>query len=155
MRHLALLLLVSLINVIAAPFLPSRSAAAPLPDGPTDFIRRIDLPTNDLVYSSTTGKLYASLPSFAGSNGNSIAAIDPRPDQSPALPSSVVNQTSSHFQTTVTASTFISRAPQQFAVSMLSPTRPVCSSQPVKTSLLVVILSMTSLLLQQTPAQSL
>jgi hypothetical protein len=33
--------------------------------------------TNDLVYSSTTGRIYASLPSFAGSNGNSIAAIDP------------------------------------------------------------------------------
>ncbi|HSE16433.1 MAG TPA: Calx-beta domain-containing protein [Pyrinomonadaceae bacterium] len=80
MRHLALLLLISLLNLIAAPFLPaSRSAAAPLnaPDGPTDFIRRIDLTTNDLAYSSTTGRIYASLPSFAGSTGNSIAAIDP------------------------------------------------------------------------------
>ena len=79
MRKIALLLLVSTINLIAGPFLPaSRSAAAPKPpDGPTEFIRRIDLTTNDLVYSSTTGKIYASLPSLAGSNGNSIAAIDP------------------------------------------------------------------------------
>jgi sugar lactone lactonase YvrE len=80
MKHLPLLLLVSLINLIAVPFLPAtRSAAALLnaPDEPTDFIRRIDLTTNDLVYSSTTGRIYASLPSFAGSIGNSIAAIDP------------------------------------------------------------------------------
>jgi hypothetical protein len=78
-RRLTVLLLVSLVNLIAAPFLlASRSAAAPKPpDGPTEFIRRIDLTTNDLVYSSTTGKIYASLPSLAGSNGNSIAAIDP------------------------------------------------------------------------------
>ncbi len=79
-RRLALLLLVSTINFIAAPFLlATRSAAAPLnaPDVPTDFIRRINLTTNDLVYSSSTGKIYASLPSFAGSSGNSIAAIDP------------------------------------------------------------------------------
>jgi len=74
-RRLTLLLLVSLVNLIASPFLP----AAPLtaPDGPTEFIRRINLTTNDLVYSSTTGKIYASLPSAAGSGGNSIAAIDP------------------------------------------------------------------------------
>src|ERR1041385_2106936 len=80
MKKIAFLLLVSLVNCIAAPFLhASRSAAASVtpPDGPTDFIRRIDLTTNDLVYSSTTGKIYASLPSLAGSNGNSIAAIDP------------------------------------------------------------------------------
>jgi len=78
--RLALLLLVSTINFIAAPFLlASRSAAAPLnaPDGPTEFIRRIDLTTNDLVYSSTTGRIYASLPSRTGSTGNSIAAINP------------------------------------------------------------------------------
>jgi Calx-beta domain-containing protein/uncharacterized protein DUF4214 len=74
-RRLTLLLLVSIINLIAAPFLP----AAPVnpPDAPTEFIRRINLTTNDLVYSSTTGKIYASLPSAAGSGGNSIAAIDP------------------------------------------------------------------------------
>jgi hypothetical protein len=80
MKKTAFLLLVATINLIASPFLlASRGAAAPLapPDGPTEFIRRIDLTTNDLVYSSTTGKIYASLPSLAGSNGNSIAAIDP------------------------------------------------------------------------------
>jgi len=79
-RRLALLLLLSTINFIAAPFLlASRSAAAPLspPDGPTEFIRQINLTTNDLVYSSSTGKIYASIPSTAGSGGNSIAAIDP------------------------------------------------------------------------------
>ena len=82
MRHtrLSLLVLVSLVNFIAAPFLlATRSTAVPLnaPDEPTEFIRRINLTTNDLVYSSTTGKIYASIPSSAGSSGNSIAAIDP------------------------------------------------------------------------------
>src|SRR5215213_1764128 len=74
----ALLLLLGIVNLIASPF-PTRAAnneAAPF-DGPTDFIRRIALRTNDLVYSGSTGKLYASLPSNAGSNGNSIAPIDP------------------------------------------------------------------------------
>src|SRR4026208_1393331 len=78
-RRLTLLILVSLVNLIASPFLPARNtvAAPNPPDGPTEFIRRINLTTNDLVYSSTTGKIYASLPSAAGSGGNSIAAIDP------------------------------------------------------------------------------
>src|SRR5689334_15181327 len=80
MKKIAFVLLVSIINLIAAPFsLASRSAAAPLNpfDGPTDFIRRINLSTNDLVYSNTTGKIYASIPSTAGAGGNAIAAIDP------------------------------------------------------------------------------
>ncbi|HEU4837007.1 MAG TPA: Calx-beta domain-containing protein, partial [Pyrinomonadaceae bacterium] len=80
MKKIAFVLLIATINVIVGPFLlAGRSAAAPLnvPDGPTEFIRRINLTTNDLVYSSTTGRIYASLPSLAGSNGNSIAAIDP------------------------------------------------------------------------------
>ncbi len=80
MKNLTLLVLVSLVNFIAAPFLlATRSTAVPLnaPDEPTEFIRRINLTTNDLVYSSTTGKIYASIPSSAGSSGNSIAAIEP------------------------------------------------------------------------------
>ncbi|HKG58451.1 MAG TPA: Calx-beta domain-containing protein, partial [Pyrinomonadaceae bacterium] len=82
-RRLALLLLVSIVNFIASPFLlASRStvaAAAPLnpPQGSSDFIRRISLATNDLVYSSTTGKIHASIPGSSGAGGNSIAAIDP------------------------------------------------------------------------------
>src|SRR6185437_129162 len=80
MKKIAFLLLVSIVNLIAAPFLfATRSVAAPVNpfDGPTDFIRKINLMTNDLVYSSTTGKIYASIPSSAGAGGNSIAAIDP------------------------------------------------------------------------------
>ena len=79
-RRLALLLLVCTINFIAAPFLlATRSAAAPPkpPDGPTDFIRRINLTTSDLVYSASAGRIYASVPSSAGSSGNSLKAIDP------------------------------------------------------------------------------
>src|ERR1041385_898883 len=77
---LSILLLVSIANLIASPVsLATRAANTPLNpfDGPTDFIRRISLTTNDLVYSASTGKLYASIPSAAGSGGNSIAAIDP------------------------------------------------------------------------------
>jgi sugar lactone lactonase YvrE len=43
----------------------------------TDFIRQIPLTANDVVYSSATGKLYASVPSNAGQGGNSITTIDP------------------------------------------------------------------------------
>ncbi len=82
-RRIAFLLIVSIFNFIASPFFAGFSTkveAAPLGpfDGPTDFIRRIPLATNDLVYSSTTAKIHASLPSSVGSSGNSIAAIDPR-----------------------------------------------------------------------------
>jgi hypothetical protein len=78
-RKLAVLLLISFVNLIASPFLlASRSTVVAAPfDGPTDFIRKINLMTNDLVYSSTTGKIYASIPSSVGPGGNSIAAIDP------------------------------------------------------------------------------
>ena len=95
-RRLTLLLLVSLVNLIASPFLP----AAPLnpPDGPTEFIRRINLSTNDLVYGGTTGKIYASVPSSAGSTGNSIAAIDPTTGL-------------------ITSTTFIGSEPNKLAIS--------------------------------------
>jgi Calx-beta domain len=79
-RRLALLLLVSTINFIAAPFLlATRSLASSPnpPDGPTDFIRRINLTTSDLVYSPSAGRIYASVPSSVGVSGNSLKAIDP------------------------------------------------------------------------------
>ena len=103
-RRLALLLLVSIINFVVSPVLITTTAAntkaAPINpfDGPTDFIRRIPLTTNDLVYSSTTGKIYASIPSSAGSSGNSIATIDPTTG-------------------TVTGSTFIGSEPNKLALS--------------------------------------
>jgi hypothetical protein len=103
-RRLALLLLISVIDFVVSPLLiPLRVAnteAAPLNpfDGPTIFIRQIPLTTNDLVYSASTGKLYASVPSSAGNAGNSIAAIDPT--------SGVVN-----------SSTFIGSEPNKLALS--------------------------------------
>ena len=53
------------------------STTTMVPQGPTDFIRRISLRTNDLVYSSTLNKLFASVPSSVGAGGNSITSIDP------------------------------------------------------------------------------
>jgi Calx-beta domain len=81
-RRVALLLLVSFFNFVASPLLfASKGVNAVLlnpPQGtPTHFIRRVSMATNDLVYSSATGRIHASRPSSAGSGGNSIAAIDP------------------------------------------------------------------------------
>jgi hypothetical protein len=42
------------------------------------FVRQINLATNDLVYNQTTQKIYASVPSIAGSGvGNTITTLDP------------------------------------------------------------------------------
>ncbi|HEU4834175.1 MAG TPA: Calx-beta domain-containing protein [Pyrinomonadaceae bacterium] len=84
-------------NLIASPFiveLSTRVKAASLSpfDGPTDFIRRVPLITNDPVYSTTTGKIYASLPSNVGSNGNSIAATPPTPTPSSSPAAAFVRQ---------------------------------------------------------------
>jgi hypothetical protein len=43
----------------------------------TDSIRRYSLATNDLMYDANSGLLYASVPSSAGSIGNSITPITP------------------------------------------------------------------------------
>src|SRR5215203_5324055 len=77
---LALLLLV--IILVSPLFHASVAAKTGAPsyrpfDGPTEFIRKIPLATNDLVYSSLTGKIYASVPSSVGSGGNSIKSINP------------------------------------------------------------------------------
>src|SRR5262245_35274625 len=56
----------------------SASIASPAsPQAQADFVRIVRLTANDVVYSSTTKMLYASVPSSAGSAGNSIATIDP------------------------------------------------------------------------------
>ena len=49
----------------------------PTPYVPT-FVRQVSLPVNDLVYSQATQTLYASVPSVAGANGNSITPINPQ-----------------------------------------------------------------------------
>jgi sugar lactone lactonase YvrE len=79
-RRLALLLLVV---IVVSPFSPASRAArteahsyTPFAE-PTEFIRQIPLASNDLAYSSLTGKIYATVPSSVGSGGNSIKSIDP------------------------------------------------------------------------------
>jgi hypothetical protein len=49
---------------------------SPTPYVPT-FVRQLDLPANDLVYRQADQRIYASVPSIAGPNGNSITAINP------------------------------------------------------------------------------
>jgi sugar lactone lactonase YvrE len=56
---------------------PSPTPSPAPPYVPT-FVRRVDLTTNDLVYDQSTQAIYASVPSVAASNGNSITKIDPQ-----------------------------------------------------------------------------
>ena len=45
--------------------------------GETDIVRFISMPANDIVFNPADNKLYVSVPSSAGSIGNSITPIDP------------------------------------------------------------------------------
>ncbi|HET6891966.1 MAG TPA: hypothetical protein VFH31_12765, partial [Pyrinomonadaceae bacterium] len=56
-----------------------RAARASMVQAQQDFIRQIPLVTNDVVFSASTGKLYASVPSRAGidGHGNTITIINP------------------------------------------------------------------------------
>lgn len=49
----------------------------PTPTPYDTFVRQINATTNDLIYNSTTQKLFASVPSSVGSKGNSLMTIDP------------------------------------------------------------------------------
>ncbi|HEV7799174.1 MAG TPA: Calx-beta domain-containing protein [Pyrinomonadaceae bacterium] len=83
-QRIALSLVLSLLTVVVAPLsFAARDfgSGAARADGEsvaqTDFIRQVSLTTNDVVYSPSRGKLYASVPSSAGSTGNRIATINP------------------------------------------------------------------------------
>src|SRR5215217_645660 len=77
-RLALLLLVVVVVSPLSTASRAARTAAPYTPfDGPTEFIRQVPLATNDLTFSSLTGKIYASVPSSAGSGGNSIKSIDP------------------------------------------------------------------------------
>ena len=81
-RVITFLLILSLLigpisGAASASFNSAINATPPFVQSPTDFIRRVSLRTNDLVYSPTLNKLYASVPSSAGSGGNSITTINP------------------------------------------------------------------------------
>ena len=71
--------LVSSNGAIPAPTpTPSPSPSpTPTPYVPT-FVKQINLPANDLAYVSSSGQIYASVPSSAGANGNSITRINPQ-----------------------------------------------------------------------------
>jgi hypothetical protein len=55
------------------PFPTAAATFTTRPDG----LREFSLPTNDIVYNPADQLIYASIPSVAGSIGNSIAAINP------------------------------------------------------------------------------
>lgn len=57
---------------------PSPTPAPPAPTPtPITTVRQINLPNNDIVYDAARQIIYASVPSAAGLNGNSLAPIDP------------------------------------------------------------------------------
>jgi hypothetical protein len=62
---------------IASPTPTPSPTPSPSPPYIPTFVRRVDLPANSLVYSQATQALYASVPSSAGLNGNSITRINP------------------------------------------------------------------------------
>jgi hypothetical protein len=47
------------------------------PPTPPSTIRQISLPNDDLIYDQLRGLIYASVPGYAGANGNSITPINP------------------------------------------------------------------------------
>lgn len=74
MKHLALIICLLLTLCV----LPGLGSLLPASRAQTNAsIRTINLVTNDLVYDPVSRKLYASVPSSAGANGNSITVIDP------------------------------------------------------------------------------
>ena len=74
---LVLAILVALRLFILATASTSAGAVAVMPQASTSFIRQLPLTVNDVVYSSSTQRLYASMPSSAGASGNSIVTLDP------------------------------------------------------------------------------
>src|SRR4051794_29917694 len=55
----------------------SRAQTAPTTDGRPLYVRQIAFPAKALAYDSVTKKLFASLPSTVGAEGNSVIEIDP------------------------------------------------------------------------------
>ncbi len=62
---------------VAAPTPAPSPTPSPSPAHIPTFVRQVDLRANNLVYSEATQALYASVPSSAGANGNSITKITP------------------------------------------------------------------------------
>lgn len=85
-RKLALLLTVALLINCFVPVLSSGESALAAPRAlppaepqaaQSDFVREVPLATKDIIYDKNSKKIYASVPSYAGSRGNSITPIDP------------------------------------------------------------------------------
>jgi hypothetical protein len=62
---------------IPTPTAATTPSPSPTPTPPASFVRQVPLVTNDMIYNAGKQSLYASVPSSAGINGNSITPIDP------------------------------------------------------------------------------
>jgi hypothetical protein len=61
-------------------FAPRAHTSAPPPAAPqaaADTVRELPLPTNDIIYDPATQRIYASVPGWVGTLGNSLTPIDP------------------------------------------------------------------------------
>ncbi len=69
--------LIMVLSILSRPVQPSGQAKEVAPSKPMRaIITQIDLLSRDLIYDPTRDKIYASVPSSAGSSGNSIVSID-------------------------------------------------------------------------------
>jgi sugar lactone lactonase YvrE len=64
-------------NPIPTPTPFVSPTATPTPPPAAASIRQVPLRTNDLVYSAQSQQIYASVPSAAGANGNSVTRLNP------------------------------------------------------------------------------
>jgi sugar lactone lactonase YvrE len=67
-------LLLSTLAWMAPSAVPSAASAQA---GESLFVRKISLKANDVIYSAATNMLYVSVPSAAGSGGNTITSVNP------------------------------------------------------------------------------
>ena len=75
-KRAAVLLLASLI-VNLLPLRPASARLAPPQAIAAPFVRVLNVPVNDITYDKVSKKLFVSVPSRVGANGNSVTEIDP------------------------------------------------------------------------------
>ena len=70
--------LISTSGVIPSPTPTPSPSPSPTPPYIPTFAKQINLPANDLAIVSSSGQIYASVPSSAGPTGNSVTRINPQ-----------------------------------------------------------------------------
>lgn len=63
--------------ILGLGFQGSKLIPMPVAQAQSSTIRTVNLVTNSIIYDPVSQKIYASVPSSVGSNGNSITSVDP------------------------------------------------------------------------------